>query len=589
MSNTVKNKRLYGLSSKTDYFSRNMFKRQFGSALVASVGLGFADMADSIVLGHSMGITGLAAISLVLPIFMIINIIMHGFGAGGCIIYSNLKAEGKNDDAKASFQSVISCAVLIGIIMAILGNVFLPYIVQILGASKDDILLYNTTCLYARVIICATPLFFITYILYYYLRNDDYEKFANYIFTIGNIIDLVLNVVFVLFLNMGVIGAALSTVIGVSFMTVCYLYIVLFKNTGINFSKYKPNFINSFKCFRLGFSSSIYYLFSMIFLLIANNVLMHMSGGIGVAVLDVVQNSLTMVIYIFDAINKSSQPIFSTYHGEKNDDGCVNVLHFINKIVIVVGLLLILVFFAFPSFICLLFGLNQPDSLDLGKFALRIFGTCIIFLGINSVFENYFQSCMYEKSAYFISILRTFIVLIPSLFVCSFLGIKYIWIMYPLTELITLIIVYIFITNGKLEEDDFDSNRVYKKTISNSIDELTPLFDDIDVFCEKYGASVSQNYLVKLAVEELCNIVMTRAFEEDGGFVQITILATEDNSFELHFRDSASKFNLFDLETKRAIEEDFDVDLMGILMVKKKAKAFSYRHFQGFNSYIVNI
>lgn len=39
-------------------------------------------MADAVVVGQKMGAVGLAAVSLVLPVFMVINIFVHGFGIG---------------------------------------------------------------------------------------------------------------------------------------------------------------------------------------------------------------------------------------------------------------------------------------------------------------------------------------------------------------------------------------------------------------------------------------------------------------------------------------------------------------------------
>lgn len=42
--------------------------------MLTAVGLAFGDMADAVVVGQKMGAVGLAAVSLVLPVFMVINI-----------------------------------------------------------------------------------------------------------------------------------------------------------------------------------------------------------------------------------------------------------------------------------------------------------------------------------------------------------------------------------------------------------------------------------------------------------------------------------------------------------------------------------
>ena len=59
---------------------------------------------------------------------------------------------------------------------------------------------------------------------------------------------------------------------------------------------------------------------------------------------------------------------------------------------------------------------------------------------------------------------------------------------------------------------------------------------------------------------------------------------------ELHLRDDATTFNPFALDTSRASrDEDFDMDGMGVLVIKKRAKEFFYRRYQGFNTLIIKI
>lgn len=85
--------------------------------------------------------------------------------------------------------------------------------------------------------------------------------------------------------------------------------------------------------------------------------------------------------------------------------------------------------------------------------------------------------------------------------------------------------------------------------------------------------------------------IITNAFDKrEDGEIQVTLVALEDGDFELHIRDNAASFDPFSLETNRAGKEgNFDMDAMGILVIKKQAKDFFYRHYQGFNSLVVRI
>lgn len=74
-------------------------------------------------------------------------------------------------------------------------------------------------------------------------------------------------------------------------------------------------------CFRVGFTSSVKFLYSMLFILIVNNALMRLFGSAGVAVFNVVQNASFMLYNMHDGAVKAMQPLVSTYRGECNKEG----------------------------------------------------------------------------------------------------------------------------------------------------------------------------------------------------------------------------------------------------------------------------
>ena len=94
---------------KKDYFTPRMFYKLLIPSVFSSLGFALADMADALVIGQKVGATGLAAISLCLPLFMIINIFMDGLGIGGSIHFSQKLGEGENKKAVDCFKSLIQC------------------------------------------------------------------------------------------------------------------------------------------------------------------------------------------------------------------------------------------------------------------------------------------------------------------------------------------------------------------------------------------------------------------------------------------------------------------------------------------------
>ena len=122
---------------------------------------------------------------------------------------------------------------------------------------------------------------------------------------------------------------------------------------------------------------------------------------------------------------------------------------------------------------------------------------------------------------------------------------------------------------------DLDEAPIFHRMLQQDTRELAGLLEECEEFCADQGASMQQTFFVTMAVEEMSQAIFT-----------------EPGVFDLHIRDNALAFDPFSLRTTKISEADSEelaMDSMGVLMVKKKAKEFYYRHFQGFNTLLVRI
>lgn len=559
-----------------DRFTDSMFFKSLTPALISSMGLALADIADAIVVGQRMGEVGLAAISLALPIYMVINLFMHGLGGGGSIRYSRLLGEGKAEEAVCNFSMIMGTGAAVSVALAVLGNVFLSPILNILGTVPSDGAVFEVSRIYVWIIISGIPLFFISYILNYYLRNDDKQKLAGIGFTVGNICDIVLNIVFVLILNMGAAGAALSTVTGQAVAIAVYLAGLAENKGNLRFRFMWPDFPQVFTCFRVGLSTSVQYIFQMIFLLIANNMLMRTAGENGVAVFDLVQNVSYIVLYLYDGAAKASQPLISTFIGEHNEAGRRRTLKLGIFSGLAVGGLAALIIVIKPLWICGVFGITDSEAVELGCYALRVFCMGTVFAGVSMILESFYQASEQEKAAFWIATLRGVIILLPFTIFFAWLGIKAFWWLYPATELTALFLFFFWLKVNQTKQEDMAPVRVYSRTIEGLNSDIRLLTDEMEVFCERWEASAPQTFFVTMAAEEVAlSIIKNGFFSVKNAYIQITLVSLENGEFELHIRDNALKFNPFAMETKRADwDEDYDMDAMGIYVIKNKAKNF---------------
>ena len=186
-----------------DKFTGPMYFKLWWPAMFSSVGWALSDMEDAVVVGQKLGATGLAAISLILPVYMFNCMMAHGFGLGGSVRFSTLLSKGKEAEANRHFSAVLELSMACSIVTAALGILFLDQLLAFLGTTSSDGKLFYATKDYLFILVLSTPLFYLSNILNYFLRNDSCQRRAGIGSVIGNITDIGLNIILVLGLGLG--------------------------------------------------------------------------------------------------------------------------------------------------------------------------------------------------------------------------------------------------------------------------------------------------------------------------------------------------------------------------------------------------
>lgn len=564
--------------------------------MLSSVGWALSDMADAVVLGQRLGATGLAAISMILPIYMLNCMMAHGLGLGGSVRFSYHLGKGNFGEARKHFSTILTATLFFSILTAILGTVFLSALLPALGTRPKDGALYTATKDYLQILILSTPLFYLSNVLNYFLRNDGFQKRAGIGSLIGNLSDISLNILLVLVFGLGTRGAALSTTIGQIIAILIYLPALFRKDHNLR-PLASLRFLRSFplrealQSLRSGLATSVSYLYQMIFFLICNHTLMHFSGENGVAVFDVLQNTSYLILYLYEGTARAVQPVLSTYYGERNLIGMKNIRKLGFSSGILVGSLLIALVFFFPSLFTALFGISKGSIQLLAMRALRIYAFGAFFAGISILLCNDYQSVEHLKAVVYLETMRGALILIPATILFSFLGTELFWWLFPTTEILSLVIFELWRRITKYTVDTGDPGRVFQTTIEGNLDSFGETLQAIEAFSESHDASPKQQYFVVMAVEELVSTIFQKGLTHTkDGYILITLVAAENGDFQLHIRDNAVKFNPFDMKTKKAAVADQDaMDAMGILVLKNKASEFHYHRYQGFNAMVLTI
>ena len=216
-------------------------------------------MADAIVIGWQMGVTGLAALCFSLPLHTMLLAFVHGLGLGGSTRYARLLAEGKPAQATDCFNRVLQAGLAVSVLLAALVNLFPQAILELLGTTPADGTLYTAAKGYLCLIASGAPLFLLKYVLNDFLRSDDNRRLATRGSLYGNAIRIALDLVLVPGLGMGTAGAAGATLIGLSVSVLCYMPALFAKDRTLHLAAARPNPRETLSCLKSGLPAAAPY------------------------------------------------------------------------------------------------------------------------------------------------------------------------------------------------------------------------------------------------------------------------------------------------------------------------------------------
>lgn len=177
---------------------------------------------DAFMVGNVEGELSLAAIGSTTPISNLIIMMITGFSLGICVLSGQLYGSGEQSELKKVLSSFI--VVLSGVfLLAVVGGIiFMKPLLKLL--QTPDVIFANATS-YLLIILLGIP-FLVVYNVYSaVLRGMGDSKTSFWAIVISSVINVLTDILFVVVLRYGVIGAAVSTVIAQVLMAVfivCY-------------------------------------------------------------------------------------------------------------------------------------------------------------------------------------------------------------------------------------------------------------------------------------------------------------------------------------------------------------------------------
>lgn len=387
------------------------------------------NIVDQIFIGQGVGYLGNAATTVALPITTIALAVAMLIGAGGNAFAAIKLGEQKKDVAERTLGTVFFTMIIIGILMAVFGLIFLVPMLNLFGATENNL---QYAIDYASIILIGIPFVLCGVGGSNFARTDGSPKIAMVSMVVGAVMNTILDPIFIFVFHWGVKGAAIATIMG-QIATAIIIMRYFVKSGNMRFKKEYLRF--DFPLLKasiaLGVSSCITQVSSVFLQIVLNNSLVKygnmtdVGGDIALSAMGIVMKVSMILIAINIGIGTGAQPILGYNKGAGNYSRIQKtyiLAAVVSTIVSVAGWVACV---AFPQYIIAIFGNENAQFTSFAVMCLRIYMFGIFTSGFQMVTTSYFQATGQALKASVLSMLRQLIVLIPLILVLPlFMGLN---------------------------------------------------------------------------------------------------------------------------------------------------------------------
>lgn len=423
-----------------------LFRKMLVPTLLGTLATSAMTVIDGVIVGQGVGELGVAAVNIVVPIYLIMSGIALMVGVGCSVIASIHLSQGKLKVARLNVTQALIVSALVAAFIGALIVAFPMQTARMLGASPT---LLPHVIGYMVWLIPGFVFEMFSMIGLFVIRLDGAPRYAMWCSVVPAVLNAILDWVCVFPLDMGVKGASVATsicmVIG-GVMALVYLMLRADK-LRLQLPKLSAKSLRltlrniGYQC-RVGLSSLMGELSLAILIFVGNLVFMHYLGDSGVGAFGISCYYTPFFFSVGNSIAQSAQPIISYNYGAERWDNVCRVRGLLLATSLAVGVVVAIIFTLLPEPLVALF-----VDVDSGAGALAIegfpyFAAGIVFFILNVAIIGYYQSIEHIWRAMTFVALRGMVFIIPAFILLPQLwGTPGIWLAMPAAELATLLVI----------------------------------------------------------------------------------------------------------------------------------------------------
>lgn len=382
-------------------------------AIIAQLVSLLYNVVDRMYIGHIKDVGGLAltGVGVTIPLSIIIAAFAILVGVGGAPNVSINMGKGRKDQAEEILGNCFTTLIIFSIILTAFFLVFNEKLLLLFGASENTL---PYALKYMNICTLGTVFLQLSIGLNPFARTQGFAKESMITISIGAIINIILDPIFIYTLNMGVNGAALSTVVS---QAVSAIWITRFLTCEKSTLKIKKKYIGfnpklMGPVLFLGLSPFVIQFTESFVIILFNYQLQRYGGDSAVGAMTIASTAMQFLLLPLMGLAQGAQPIISYNYGAKLHKRVNDAFKYLLLSSVIFSIAFYLIIMIFPNSFVNLFTKDQSILREASS-SLRIYMFCSFMLGVQLACQQTFIALGNATTSVFLAILRKVILLMP--------------------------------------------------------------------------------------------------------------------------------------------------------------------------------
>ena len=192
----------------SDHYTYSKLLRYTLPSIAMMVFTSIYGVVDGYFVSNYVGKTPFTAVNFIYPVLMIMGCAGFMFGTGGGALIAKTMGEGAIERANRIFSLIVYASAACGVVLAVLGVLFVRPVASALGARGQ---LLEDSVTYARIILLAVPAFILQFEFQCLFATAGKPTLGLYVTVAAGVTNMVLDALFVAVFRWGLEGAAAAT------------------------------------------------------------------------------------------------------------------------------------------------------------------------------------------------------------------------------------------------------------------------------------------------------------------------------------------------------------------------------------------